>query len=146
MKSLIVAVIMAVIILAGCQSESRITIPIPGDGVRVIEGSAADDYVEALIQNEKTAKARLNELFGSLTKMMPILLLTMVGGFTFWGFTRSRFGWIIPAATIGGMVFIVSFARWAEWIAVGVVIITLAVLVWKAIEYKQERDKNNEQK
>lgn len=140
--ALIVAFALSIMILTGCQSGSRIEVPIPGDGVKIIEGAAADDYVEALIQNEKTAKARMNELFGSLTRMMPVLLLTMVGGFVFWGLTRSRSGWLIPAACVGGMVFIMAMARWAEWIAGVVILIALAVLIWKAVQYHRERNEN----
>jgi hypothetical protein len=47
---------------------------------------------------------------------------------------------------IGGIVFIVVFARWAEWISAGVILLSLAVLVWKGVEYHKERDENkNEQ-
>ncbi len=140
--TLITITIIAVMLMMGCQSGSRIEIPIPGDGTRIIEGAAADEYIESLILSEKTAKGRMNELFGSLTKMMPVLLLTMVGGFVFWGLTRSRSGWLIPAACVGGMVFIVSFARWAEWIAGAVILIALAVLIWKAVQYHRERNDN----
>ncbi|MCP4598527.1 hypothetical protein [Neptuniibacter sp.] len=140
--ALITITVIAVMLMMGCGSSSRIEVPIPGDGSRIIEGNAADDYVESLILSEKTARGRMNELFGSLTKMMPVLLLTMVGGFVFWGLTRSRFGWIIPAACVGGMIFIMVMARWAEWIAGVVVLIALAVLVWKAVEYRRERDDN----
>ena len=74
--------------------------------------------------------------------MFPTLIFTLIGGFIFWGFTRSRYGWVIPAAVAGGMLFIVAFAKWAEWIAGGVILVSLAVLVWKVIEYKRERDNN----
>lgn len=138
----IIWIILIAMILSGCQSSSRVEVPIPGDGIRVIVGKAADDYVGALIQNEKTAKARINELFGSLTRMMPILLLTMVGGFVFWGLTKSRHGWVLPVSSIIGMVFIIAMARWAEWIAGAVVLIALATLIWKAVEYRRERNEN----
>jgi len=134
--------IIIAVALAGCQSTSRIEVPIPGDGTRIITGGAADDYVRGLVENEKTAKARINEMFGSLSKMFPALVLALVAGLAFWGFTRSRFGWVIPASAIGGMVFIVAFARYAELISIAVVVITLVVLVWKAVEYHKERDDN----
>jgi len=141
MKSLIVALIMVVILVVGCRAPSRIEVPIPGDGIQVITGEAADDYVRGLVENAKTAKARVNEMFASLSKILPTLVFVLIGGLVFWGFTRSRFGWVIPAATIGGIVFIVAFARWAELISAGVILLSLAVLVWKAVEYKRERDK-----
>ena len=128
--------------LSGCQSSSRIEIPIPGDGTQIITGDAADEYVKGLVDNAKTAKARLNEMLESLNKLFPVLLLTLVGGLAFWGFTRSKWGWVIPASAIGGMVFIAAFARWAEWITGAVILIALSVLIWKAFEYHRERDDN----
>ena len=144
MKSLIIVFIVAAILglVAGCRAPSRIEIPIPGDGIQVITGEAADDYVRGLVDNAKTAKARINEMFEGLSKILPTLVFIMIGGLIFWGFTRSHYGWIIPASVVAGIVFIVAFARWAEWIAGGVILIALVVLVWKAIEYKKERDKN----
>ena len=135
---LIVMALLLLLVLPGCQSSSRIEIPIPGDGVRVITGQAADDYVAGLVDSEKTVSDRLGGMF----KVFPTLIFTLIGGFIFWGFTRSRFGWVIPAAVAGGMLFIVAFAKWAEWIAGGVILVSLAVLVWKVIEYKRERDNN----
>ena len=137
MKLLIIVLIMAAILIVGCQPVSRIEIPIPGDGVRIITGQAADDYVAGLVDSEKTVSDRLGGMF----KVFPTLIFTLIGGFIFWGFTRSRYGWVIPAAVAGGMLFIVAFAKWAEWIAGGTILLALAVLVWKAIEYKWERDK-----
>lgn len=143
-KILIISILI-VILLSGCQSTSRIEVPIPGDGVKVITGEAADDYVKGLIENEKTAKARINEMFTSLSKTLPTLLFILIGGLVFWGFTKSRYGWVIPASVIGGMVFIVAFARWAEWIAGGVILVALIILIWKAVEYQKERNKNGGQ-
>lgn len=137
---LMVWVAMIIAALSGCTAPSRVEIPIPGDGVQIITGEAADDYVRGLVENAKTAKARINEMFAELSKILPTLIFILIGGLVFWGFTRSRSGWIIPASVIGGIVFIVAFARWAEWIAGGVILLALAVLVWKAIEYKKERD------
>lgn len=137
MKSLIIAII-TLIMITGCQSASRIEVPVPGDGIIVIEGEAADDYVTGLVESEKTVSDRLGGMF----KVFPTLIFTLIGGFIFWGFTKSRYGWVIPAAVAGGMLFIVAFAKWAEWIAGGAILISLAVLVWKAVEYHRERDEN----
>uniref|UniRef100_A0A6M3KW08 Uncharacterized protein n=1 Tax=viral metagenome TaxID=1070528 RepID=A0A6M3KW08_9ZZZZ len=138
-----ILLIMIAILVVGCNTPSHVEIPIPGDGVQIIEGSAADAYVEGLVENAKTARARINEMLDPLKKIFPTLVFIFIGGLVFWGFTRSRFGWIIPASVTGGMVFIIAFVRWAEWIAGGVILLALAVLVWKAIEYHSERDKNN---
>ena len=144
MKSLIIALIMAAILVVGCTAPSRIEVPGPGGGVIVIEGSAADDYVEGLVNNAKTAKARVNEMFAELGKVLPTLVFVLIGGLVFWGFTKSSVGWVVPASVVGGVVFIITLTRWAEWIAGAVILIALAVLVWKAIEYKRERDKNGD--
>jgi len=120
---------MMFILVAGCQATSRVEIPIPGDGVKIITGQAAVDYVE----NLKPTSAKLNEV-------VPTLTFILIGGLAFWGFTRSRYGWVVPASVIGGIVFITVFTKWADWIAFGVLAIALIVLIYKAVEYKRERD------
>ncbi len=142
MRSPIIVLIMAAILVVGCQSSSRIEIPIPGDGVRVIEGKAADDYVAGLVNNAKTAKARVNEMLAELGRVLPTLVFILIGGLVFWGLTKSSVGWVVPAAVIGGMVFIIAFTRWAEWIAGGVILIALGVFIYKAVEYRRERNDN----
>jgi len=131
MKSLIIALIMVAVLIVGCQSTSRVEIPIPGDGVKIITGQAAVDYIE----NLKPTSAKLNEV-------VPVLTFILIGGLAFWGFTKSRYGWVIPASVIGGMAFIIAFTTWAKLIVVGIIAITLTILIWKAIEYKRERDKH----
>jgi len=121
---------MMFILVAGCQATSRVEIPIPGDGVKIITGQAAVDYVE----NLKPTSAKLNEVVPTLTTFI------LIGGLAFWGFTRSRYGWVVPASVIGGIVFITVFTKWADWIAFGVLAIALIVLIYKAVEYKRERD------
>ncbi|KKK71037.1 hypothetical protein LCGC14_2917950 [marine sediment metagenome] len=77
-----------------------------------------------------------------MPKMFNYMVGLFVVGLIFWGLTRSRFGGGIPAAVAGGMLFIVAFAKWAEWIAGGVILLAVAVLIWKAIEYHRERNEN----
>ena len=132
MKSLIIALVMIVTLVAGCQSPSRVEIPIPGNGVKVITGQAAVDYVE-----------NLKPISSKLKSIIPTLTFILIGGLAFWGFTRSRFGWVIPGSVVGGMVFIIAFVKWATWITAGVILITLIILVWKAIEYHKERDEKS---
>jgi hypothetical protein len=120
------------------------------DPNKVIElrGKAAEDYSARLTEvqaaNQLTAKGRQNEMLAELKKSMPLLVLAGVGGLIFWGFTRSRYGWVIPAATAGGIVFIIALGRWAEWVTYGIIIIALGLLVWKAIEYQKERNAKNQ--
>jgi len=132
MKTLIAMLIVVAFLVAGCQSSSRVEIPIPGNGVKVITGQAAVDYIE----NLKPTSAKLNEV-------VPTLTFILIGGLAFWGFTRSRYGWVVPASVIGGMIFIIAFTKWAAWITAGVILITLIILIWKAIEYHKERDEKS---
>lgn len=143
---LIFMIIIFVALMAGCRSNSKIEVPIKGDGTQVLYGKAADCYAETLVVNTKTAQGRVNDAFDSLRKTMPFLMLTMVGGLIFWGVTRSKYGWVIPASSIAGIVLIMTFAQWASWITGGVLIIALALLVWKAWEYQKERNKATESK
>ena len=141
MKSLIIIImIIMVMLVAGCSTPSRIEVPGPEGGIIVIEGEAADDYVAGLVNNAKTAKARVSEMLAELGKVLPTLVFILIGGLVFWGLTKSSVGWVIPASVVGGMVFIIAFTRWAEWIAGGVILLALVVLVWKCVEYKRERD------
>lgn len=133
MRNSLIALVMMLILVAGCQATSRVEIPIPGDGVKIITGQAAVDYIE----NLKPTSAKLNEV-------VPTLTFILIGGLAFWGFTRSRYGWVIPASVIGGMVFIIAFTKWAGWIVGGVILVTLIILIWKAVEYKRERDLKHE--
>lgn len=120
-------------LFAGCTQPSRVEIPVPGDGVQIITGQAAIEYVESL-----------KPISDKLKSTIPTLTFVLIGGLIFWGFSRSRYGWVIPASVIGAMVFITAFVKWAEWITAGVILIALITLVWKAIEYKKERDAKNE--
>ena len=130
-SSLILIAIM--LLCVGCTQPSRVEIPIPGDGVKIITGQAAIDYVESL-----------KPISDKLKSTIPTLTFILIGGLAFWGFTRSRYGWVIPASVIGGMAFIIAFVKWAEWITLGIILLTLIVLVYKAIEYKRERDLKSE--
>ena len=139
MKSLIIALIMTAILVVGCQAPSRIEVPGPGGGVIVIEGSAADDYVEGLVENAKTAKARVNE---ALVQIIPTFIFIFVGGLAFWGLTRSKWAWILPTVALCGIALTIAFMRYSGWISAGVILLALAVLIWKAVQYHRERDEN----
>ena len=115
-----------------------------------LSGRAAYDYsvrlTEVQVANMQTAKGRQNEMLAELKKVLPWLGLAGVAGVVFWGFTRSRYGWIIPGAAVGGIIFIIAIGRWAEWVTAGVILIALGILVWKCIEYKRERNQNGNKK
>ena len=141
--------IIPTVFAAGCQNQltgSIIRIHQGGDPNNIIElqGKAAEDYstrlTEAQAANQQTAKGRQNEMLAELKKVLPWLVIIGCAGLAFWGFTRSRYGWVIPTAAGGGIVFIVALGRWAEWITAAVIIIALALLVWKCIEYQKERN------
>jgi len=121
--------ICCILVLSGCQQASKVEVPIPGDGTQIITGQAAVDYVKGL----KPTSAKLNET-------VPTLVFILVGGLVFWGLTRSKWGWIIPGAAISGIAVIMMFTQFSKWISFGVLVITLGVLAYKAIEYKRERD------
>jgi len=118
-----------ILVFAGCQQTSRVEVPIPGDGSQIITGQAAVDYVKGL----KPTSAKLNET-------VPTLVFILVGGLIFWGLTRSKWGWVIPGAAISGIAVVMMFTQLSKWISFGVLAVALAVLLYKVIEYKRERD------
>jgi len=137
--------------ITGCQNSQKTTmvrIRSSAEPNQVIEltGQAAKDYTikiaEVQAANMQTAKGRQNEMLAELKKVLPWLVLALVAGLIFWGYTRSRYGWVIPSATAGGTVFILAVGRWAEWITAGVILIALGLLIWKCIEYQRERNAN----
>lgn len=83
---------------------------------------------------------------GEMPKTFGLLVLLFVGGLIFWGLTRSKWGWIIPASSAAGMWLIVAFARWAWLIGLIGIGLALFVLIWKAWEYQRERNENREEK
>jgi hypothetical protein len=94
----------------------------------------------AMARNVLTREGRVTKLQEYNSWLYAGLVLTLVAGLAFWGFTRSRFGFVIPASAVGGIVFITFWTAYSNWIALGVAIITLALLVYKAIEYQKERN------
>lgn len=119
--AVLVAVIIVAMILIGCQPQQR-----------------APTLVEQMPEEGKI----LANLLQDLPKTFNLLVLVFVGGLVFWGYSRSKQGWVIPASAVGGMVLMVVFAAYADWIAAGVVAIALGLLIWKAVEYQRERNAN----
>ena len=91
--------------------------------------------------NNKTAQGRTADMQKHNAWLYTCFVLGFVGGCCFWWFTRSRYGFVIPSACIAGLVLITVFASYAEYFALGVLVIGLGLLIWKAIEYQKERNR-----
>ncbi len=76
-----------------------------------------------------------------MPKMFNYMVGLFVVGLIFWGFTKSNLGWVVPSAAIGGAVFMVSFARYAEWIGL-LALLSVGVFIYKAVQYQRERNVN----
>ncbi len=85
-------------------------------------------------------------LFESLPKNFNFLILVFVGGLIFWGYSKSKQGWVVPSASVGGIVLMVVFAKYATWIAAIVLVVALGLFIWKALEYQRERNENAKEK
>jgi len=110
----------------------------------VYEGEAATIIAESISQNMQTAAGRLADIMRYNAYCYVALIGLLVAGLVFWGFTRSKWGWVIPASCIAGMGILVTFAQYAERISIIVILsvgaIALALLIWKAVEYQKERN------
>jgi len=138
--------ILVVLFTVGCAQSTSTMRWHPTDPNNPFEftGKAADMVAEkvsaTLAQNTQTQKGRENALFENLKQYAGWLFLAFVGGLVFWGFTRSKFGWVIPAASIGGLALITFWGKFSTYIAWGVMLVAIALLVWKATEYQKERN------
>jgi len=137
------------VFLTGCGSESKLEISRwngveydPNEPVILATGKAADTLAEQVAANMQTAQGRLAATQKYNAYLYAALVIMFVGGLVFWGFTRSRYGWVIPAAATGGLFLVTGFARYAEYAVLGVAAVTVALLVWKAVEYQRERNEN----
>lgn len=138
--------------LTGCNSQSQIKITRwngieydPNEPIITAAGKAADTLAAQVAANIQTAQGRLSAAQEYNVYLYPALIIMFVGGLIFWGFTRSHYSWVIPSASIAGLFLLTAFARYAEYCVLGVMVIVIAVLVWKAIEYQKERNKNGEE-
>jgi hypothetical protein len=135
-----------VLLLAGCASNSKIEVPIPGDGKTTLTGKAADQYAQVLVQNAQTASGRINETFGKMSDLVPWLFgALLVGGvFAFW--TKSKWAAMIPITAGLGLALIFFLGATIGWILpavkYGFPIVVVGVIVWRAIVYQQERNNN----
>lgn len=107
-------------------------------------GSAADTISTQIADNMKTKESRFSEMFAYNKYLFAGLIGFMVIGFAFWGWTGSKYGWIIPASCLSGIGAIVFFTQNSfvgRLIFGGVLAVGVVLLLWKAIEYHGERDK-----
>ena len=136
----IVMLIVFMLCLSGCAQSTVKWQAEPNSPVYALTGEAARTMAETLSRNAMTAQGRANEVLKYNGWLYVSLVVMMVGGFVFWGFTRSRYGWVIPAAAACGIGFITFWAEYSQWISLGVLVIALALLVWKSVEYQKERN------
>ena len=140
-----------IVFFSGCASQSTLTLNSPIFGlfadvndcntpVLAATGQAASTLAAQIANNMQTAQGRLAETMKFNAYAYLALIGVFVGGLIFWGFTRSRYGWVLPSAAVCGMGLITSFAEYAKYINIGILVLAGALLTWKAVEYHQERD------
>jgi hypothetical protein len=108
------------------------------------KGQAADTLAKQFACNLQTEQGRLAELFKYNSLVFMVLFFVLIGGVVFAVLTKSSWGWIIPTAAGGGLallVFVVQAAEYIKWIGLGIVVIALGVLIYKAWQYQAERNK-----
>jgi len=126
--------------LTGCTSSIKWQTD-PNEPVYTLTGKAANTMADVLAKNTLDRQGRTSELQKYNPWLYTGLVLALVAGIAFWGYTRSHYGWVIPAAAVSGIGFITLWAEYGNWIMLGVAIVTLGILVWKAVEYQRERNK-----
>ena len=135
-----VLLIILLMVLLGC-SASSITYALPDSNTPyTFTGAAADRVAEKMAMNALTAQGRRNEMQKYNPYLYAGFVLCGVAGGAFWFLTRSSKGWIIPASAVSGVVFITFWSEYSQWVALGVLVIVLVLLVWKAREYQKERN------
>lgn len=141
MKPLILTTV--ILLLAGCGQSTiqwQLDPADPNSPTYTLTGEAAETMAAAMAKNTLTRQGRASEVVKYNGWLYALLVILLVGGFAFWGFTRSRFGFVIPASAVGGIVFISFWAEYSRWISLGVLVISMALLVYKAVEYQKERN------
>ena len=137
--------VLYVCMVTGCASSLKL---IPSDwGISdsnvplEASGRAANILSDQVSLNISTSASRMADMQAANGWLYAFLVLSCVVGIVFWFLTKSRFGWIIPVASIIGLGLITAMARYGEWIGLGVLVIGLGLLAWKAIEYQRERNR-----
>jgi len=139
-KTTLITLLLLTLTGCGLVQQSKIEVPIPGDGVQTFTGKVADEYMAMKVANEKTATGRVNDAIGSLTKLLPFLFATLlIGGvFAFW--TRSKYAALIPITAAIGMGLIFFLASWISYIKWAMLGVTVAIVIWRAAIYQRERN------
>jgi len=142
-----------VFFLSGCRGElSFIKL---GQDLKTIDpnssasieahGNAADILARPLAENLKTAAGRIAETQKYNPQLYAACVIVFVIGLLWWGFTQSRYGWVIPSAGIGGIALLFfTSSKLASWIPVIFIGLLVALLAWKAVEYQRERNEQKE--
>jgi hypothetical protein len=107
------------------------------------KGSAADTLAKQFAANIQTEEGRLADLFKYNSWMFMVLFFVLIGGVVFAVLTKSSWSWIIPTAAGGGLmllVFITQATVYIKYIGLGIVVIALGVLIYKAWQYQSERN------
>lgn len=158
MKSLISLILVfsffaSLTLVMGCNSELRTYAPnlLMPDGNTPIEfkGEAANIMAEQIANNLQTEASRFSDMFKKSGELFFYLILVIVGGFIFWGITKSSWGWAIPAGGmigIGTMIVALQFGecvlKWGKYLILGLIVFSGVVIIYKAREYQRERNAN----
>ncbi|MBE3139525.1 MAG: hypothetical protein IMZ53_02975 [Thermoplasmata archaeon] len=135
---------LSTLMYTGCNSSLRVnTFTDANSPTLVAGGNAANILAQQVADNMKTEAARLSDLFKYNSMLFIVLFAVVIGGVIFAVLTKSSWGWVIPTTAGGGLtalVFITQAAVYIKWIGLGVVVVTLGVLIYKAWEYQRERN------
>ncbi len=126
-------IVICLVLLSGCSSLQLWKKP-----TKPQEKTMETIVAEAIADNLKTPAGRVAAI--SKDWLYKVLILMLVGGLVFWGITRSHWGWIVPSASIAGISMMIFFAKYAEIVALIVLGLGLAVIIYKAWEYQKERN------
>lgn len=141
----------AIFALSGCPDQSSLQIYLhpkdvksllkdPCDVMVILKGKPADTVAVQLADNMKTKQATVQQIYKYNGFLYALFVVLFVGGLIFWRLTGSRFGWIIPTASILGIGLIIAFTAYALIFSAVCVLLAIGLLTWKAIEYHKERD------
>lgn len=107
-------------------------------------GKASEIVAERLAENWaaniRTVQGREDALFETLKQAALPLLAVFVGGLIFWGWSRSKWAWIIPASALAGLVVIYYFAGTVKYVKWIVPAVAFLIVMWRAHSYQKERN------
>lgn len=143
-----------ILLLSGCKSNTA-TVYVPSSAVKEflpkdtnlpqtvvmsLKGKPAEDFTLQLARNMETKQAVVNKIYKYNGFLYAFLIVLLVGGLAFWWLTKSRFGFVVPLASLAGLVLIYLMTAWAGWFCLGAVVIALAVFIWRGVEWQKERN------